>query len=359
MRKIDFHPTDAKPEDLNIQVGVSDKFQDADLKAKIQEIIDTQAPKTDNTPREEEKPVDISSTLERIAGKSGAYAKVEISSLLPTPSEWNQFTDISMDKKILMAESIYYNGLLQPIVVRAINEANDQFQILAGNTRTSLYDMLYDITGDAKYLAIDAKIYWYNELTDEQAREIVTDTNYVQRASLSAKDRAFCIHNKIEMLKSRKESDIMSKVAEQMNIKRSTVFYWDKIAKLIPKFFDRFQDDLISLKAASRIASFPPDIQEELYNMQDRLTDEIIMKVPAKTVHDEIIPMFNEIIDALNAPKPSYALEAMWEEDGHLLLKTQEPPPADTEPILLYLPTNKLKVFLKSYEDYIVQKKTE
>ena len=161
------------------------------------------------------------------------------------------------------------------------------------------------------------------------------------------------------MLKSRKESDIMSKVAEQMNIKRSTVFYWDKIAKLIPKFFDRFQDDLISLKAASRIASFPPDIQEELYNMQDRLTDEIIMKVPAKTVHDEIIPMFNEIIDALNAPKPSYALEAMWEEDGHLLLKTQEPPPADTEPILLYLPTNKLKVFLKSYEDYIVQKKTE
>ena len=355
MRRIDFHPTDAKPEDLNIQVGVSDKFQDADLKARLQEIIDTQAPQTNNAPREEEKPVDISSTLERIAGKSGAYSKVEISSLLPTPSEWNQFTDISMDKKILMAESIYYNGLLQPIVVRAVNEANDQFQILAGNTRTSLYNMLYDITGDAKYLAIDAKIYWFNELTDEQAREIVTDTNYVQRASLSARDRVFCIHNKIEMLKRRKESDIMSKVAEQMNIKRSTVFYWDKIAKLIPKFFDWFQDDFISLKAASRIASFPPAIQEELYEMRERLTDEIIMKVPAKTVYDEIIPLFNELIDASNAPKPSYGLDAMWEEDNHLMLRTKEKPPEGSEPLVLYLPSDKLSSFMKKYEEYVLK----
>lgn len=355
MRKINFHPIDAKPKDLNSQVGVSDKFQDSDLKAKLQEIIDTQAPKADNVPKEEQEPVNISTTLERIAGKSGSYAKVQISSLLPTPSDWNQFTAISMDKKILMAESIYYNGLLQPIVVRAINETNDKFQILAGNTRTSLYNMLYEITGDDKYLAIDAKIYWYNELTDEQAREIVTDTNYVQRASLSARDRVFCIHNKIEMLKRRKESDIMSKVAEQMNIKRSTVFYWDKIAKLIPKFFDWFQDDFMSLKAASRIASFPPAIQEELYEMRERLTDEIIMKVPAKAVYDDIIPLFNELIDASNAPKPSYELDAMWEEDNHLMVRTKEKPPKGSEPILLYLPNDKLNSFMKKYEDYVVK----
>ena len=359
MRKINFHPTDARPEDIKMEIGVSEKFKDSELKSKLQKIITTNGAQTEAVKEAETATVDISDTLERIAGTSGAYAKVERSKLLPTPQDWNQFTEISEDKKILMAESIYYNGLLQPIVVRAMDEKNTSFQILAGNTRNSLYGMLYDITGDDKYLSIDAKIYWFGELTDEQAREIVTDTNYVQRANLSARDRVFCIHNKIEMLKSRKESDIMSKVAEQMNIKRSTVFYWDKIAKLIPKFFDWFQDDFISLKAASRIASFPPDIQEELYEMRERLTDEIIMKVPAKTVHDEIIPMFNEIIDAFNAPKPSYALDAMWEEEGHLMLKTKEPPPADTEPILLYLPSNKLKIFLKSYEDYIVQKKIE
>ena len=359
MRKIDFHPTDARPEDIKMEIGVSEKFQDSELKSKLQKIITTQGVQTEAVKEAETAAVDISGTLERIAGTSGAYAKVERSKLLPTPQDWNQFTEIPEDKKILMAESIYYNGLLQPIVVRAMDEKNTSFQILAGNTRNSLYGMLYDITGDDKYLSIDAKIYWFGELTDEQAREIVTDTNYVQRANLSARDRVFCIHNKIEMLKSRKESDIMSKVAEQLNIKRSTVFYWDKIAKLIPEFFDMFQDDEFSLKAASRLASFPADIQQELYEMRDRLTDEIIMKVPAKTVHDEIIPMFNEIIDAFNAPKPSYTLDAMWEEEGHLMLKTQEPPPADSEPILLYLPTNKLKVFLKSYEDYIVQKKFE
>lgn len=356
MRKIDFHPTDARPEDIKEQIGVSEKFENAELKAKLQQLIDNKTPKEQLPETTEETSVDISDTLERIAGTSGAYAKVERNKLIPTPTDWNQFTEISEDKKILMAESIYYNGLLQPIVVRSINEDNSQFQILAGNTRNSLYGMLYEITNDEKYLAIDAKIYWYGELTDNQAREIVTDTNYVQRANLSARDRAFCIHNKIEMLKGRRESDIMNKVAEQMNIKRSTVFYWDKIAKLIPEFFDMFQNDEISLKASSRLASFPQDIQRELYEMRDLLTDEIIMKVPAKTVHDEIITKFHEIIDALSAPTPSYSLEAMWEEDGHLMFKTREKPPEDREPVLLYLPKNKLKAFLKSYEDFILQK---
>ena len=358
MRKIDFHPTDAKPEDIKDQIGVSKKFEDAELKAKLQQLIDTKSPKEQLPEPKEETSVDISGTLERIAGTSGAYAKVERSKLVPTPADWNQFTKISEDKKILMAESIYYNGLLQPIVVRAIKKDNSEFQILAGNTRNSLYGMLYDITNDEKFLSIDAKIYWYGELTDNQAREIVTDTNYVQRANLSARDRAFCIHNKIEMLKGRKESDIMNKVAEQMNIKRSTVFYWDKMASLIPEFYELFQKDKISLKASSRLASFPKDIQRELYKMRDLLTDEIIMKVPAKTVHNEIIAKFHEIIDALNAPTPSYSLEAMWEEDGHLMFKTSGKPPEDSEPVLLYLPKNKLKAFLKSYEEFVLKSST-
>ena len=358
MRKIDFHPTDAKPEDIKDQIGVSKKFEDAELKDKLQQLIDKKSPKEQIPDPKEETSVDISGTLERIAGTSGAYAKVERSKLVPTPADWNQFTEISKDKKILMAESIYYNGLLQPIVVRAINKDNSQFQILAGNTRNSLYGLLYDITNDEKYLSIDAKIYWYGELTDNQAREIVTDTNYVQRATLSARDRAFCIHNKIEMLKGRRESDIMNKVAEQMNIKRSTVFYWDKMANLIPDFYELFQKDKISLKASSRLASFPKDIQRELYKMRDLLTDEIIMKVPAKTVHDEIVAKFHEIIDSLSAPTPAYSLEAMWEEDGYLMFKTSEKPPENSEPVLLYLPKNKLKAFLKSYEEFILKSST-
>ncbi len=352
MKQFKFHDPNAKPEDIDVQLGVSNKFKDQDLKAQVEEMISNAVP----SPSNNEPTADITATLENIAGKTGAYARLHRSQLEDTPADWNQFTPISTDKKVLMAESIYCNGLLQPIVVRAINKENDHFQILAGNTRNELFGMLYDITKDEKYLSIDAKVYWYGELTDEQAREIVTDTNYVQRANLTAKDRVFCIHNKVEMLKKRGESDIMNKVAEQMEIKKSTAFYWNKLANLIPGFFDMFQNDQLSLVAASRLASFPHDVQHELYQMKDFLTNEIIMKVPAKAKEDMIVDLFQSHLDNATDPTPSYAIDSSWtEEDGKFVIRAKTAPPEGTQPLLLYLPQKKLKAFLKTYEDFLVK----
>jgi ParB family chromosome partitioning protein len=352
LKPLNFHNPDARPEDVDMQLGVSNKFKDPDLKAQVEEMIQNAVPSSHSN----EDTIDITSTLENIAGKSGAYARIPRSQLEGTPIEWNQFTPISTDKKVLMAESIYCNGLLQPIVVRAINESNDHFQILAGNTRNELFGTLYDITRDEKYLAIDAKVYWYGELTDEQAREIVTDTNYVQRANLTAKDRVFCIHNKVEMLKKRGESDIMAKVAEQMEIKKSTAFYWNKLANLISGFFEMFQSDKLSLLAASRLASFPQPVQYELYEMKDLLTNEVIMKVPAKAKEDRVVDLFRSILDSTTAPKPSYSIDASWtEEDGKFAIRAKTPPPEGSQPLLVYIPKKKLKAFLKTYEDFVVK----
>lgn len=348
MRPIKFHNINEKPD---IQLGVSNKFKNEELKKQVQEILN--AP---NKPIKEEEPiVDITSTLESIAGKSGAYARISRNQLISTPAEWNRFTPISTDKKVLMAESIYSNGLLQPIVVRAIDEDNKQFQILAGNTRNELFGLLYDLTQDEKYLAIDAKVYWYGELSDEQAREIVTDTNYIQRANLTARDRVFCIHTKIQMLKARKAVGIAEKVAEQMNLKRSTVFYWNKLVSLIPEFFDLFQDDAISLVAANRIASFPADVQKKLYEMKDILTNELIMKIPAKTKPEVVMSLVKSLLDEQTQPKVSYKLDSTWEEGDSFFMKATSKPPEGTKPFMIYIPENKLKVFLKTYKDFIVK----
>jgi len=347
LRPIKFHNINEKPD---IQLGVSNKFKNEELKKQVQEILN--AP---NKPVKEEPMIDITSTLENIAGKSGAYARIPREKLIATPEEWNKFTPISNDKKVLMAESIYSNGLLQPIVVRAISEDNTHFQILAGNTRNELFGILYDLTKDEKYLAIDAKVYWYGELSDEQAKEIVTDTNYIQRANLTARDRVFCIHNKIQMLKARKEKSIIDKVAVQLDLKRTTVFYWNKLTNLIPEFFDLFQADALSLVAASRLASFPQGVQRELYNMRDALTNELILKVPAKTKPEEIVPLFKSLLTEKETPKVSYKLDATWEEGNSFFMKATSKPPEGTKPFMIYIPENKLKVFLKTYEDFIVK----
>lgn len=353
MKPIKFHDPNAKPDDIKAQIGVSNKFKDKDLKEQIQKIINT--PEAVHTETVEEESVDITSTLEKIAGKSGVYARIPRNQLEPTPEEWNKFSPISDEKQIIMAESIYNNGLLQPIVVRALDKENKHFQILAGNTRNNLFDILYELTGDDKFLSIDAKVYWYGELTDEQAREIVTDTNYVQRANLSIRDKAFCISNKVKMLKLRKESRVTEKVAQQMNVKKSTVFYWSKLANLIDPFLDLFQEGVFSLVASSRLASFPEDIQRELYDIKDSLTNEIIMKVPAKTPPENIMELFNKVISESKKPKQQvYTLDDTWEDEGGFYMKASTKPPEGTKPFMVYIPENKLKTFLKVYEEFVV-----
>ena len=172
-RMINFTSSDARPEDIKGTIGVSDRFSDPELKKAVQESIqNTIQSKAVSAP---EKDTSVESILENIAGSSGSYQKIPRSELIATPAEWNQFSSISREKKILMAESIYRNGLQQPIVVRKLSD--HEYQILAGNTRNEIFGILYDLTGNDFYLSIDAKVYDINELSDDQAREIASDTN--------------------------------------------------------------------------------------------------------------------------------------------------------------------------------------
>ena len=44
-------------------------------------------------------------------------------------------------------------------------------------------------------------VYDYGAINDDQAQEIISDTNFVQRSNLPARDKALCIYNKMKMLK--------------------------------------------------------------------------------------------------------------------------------------------------------------
>ena len=322
---------------------------------------------------------DIDSTLLEIVGQKGAIGKVDRAQLIPTPEEWNRFTPIDNEKKILMAESIQVNGLLQPIIVRAIDPENNKFQILAGNTRNEVYGLLHEMTGEDKYLSIDAKIYWYGQINDDQAREIVSDTNYIQRGNLSNRDKAFCIHNKVEMLKKRNNrkwgtGDILTQVADQMGLKRTAVFYWNRIDKLISQFGEIFEKGGLTLKNASKIAGYPSSIQKKLYNeyMDNDIPkhgvnslDKITSKLPAKLEKDdieEIRYIVARISDSLtaqktenkNAPKKVH-IAKFKSSDGQYNILVRPSPSPDETCVVLYIPKDKLDKLQKDYGEYILE----
>lgn len=349
----DFHPTDvnAKPEDIAIPAGVGDLISDAIKKKDAVQPKPPQSEENDDTLKAQQ----AAERIEAIAGSEGTFQRIDRSLLDPTPEEWNDFSSIPDDRKVLMAESIYHNGLLQPIVVRGINEDNSRFQILAGNTRNEIFGYLYEATHDDKYLAIDAKVYLYGELTDDQAREIVSDTNYIQRASLSAHDRAFAIRTKLSMLRKRQAPFPFEKVAEEMDIQRSTVFYWDKIANLIPEFQQMFDNKELHLKSAARLGSFTQDVQGKLYDERDLLTEPVIMKISARTPSEKVMDVFHQILDDMSAPpSPHNGTFHIKSTNAGYTISIKAKHREDVIPLVVMVPKEKVDGFKNNNQKYLL-----
>ena len=164
---------------------------------------------------------------------------VPVDILEAAPDSWNFFTKPSKEKIVALAESIYYNGLLQPIVVRELDAEGKALQILAGHTRVEAYKALRETVGNEEYDMIAALVFPYHILSDDQAEDIVCDTNFMQRGTLSTMETARCIQLKARRIREkdrrRGEGSVADKISEYYHIKRASVFRWQRIANLIPE----------------------------------------------------------------------------------------------------------------------------
>jgi len=349
-----FHATrvDARPEDIQEPVGVSERFKNL-VEEKIAEHHEAeQEPTADAAPKE-----DIGVVLERTAGTVGEYKVIPCDMLSPTPDEWNQFTPISEEKKVLMADSIHRTGLQQPIVVREMDATPSGYQVLAGNTRTEIYRLLYEITQDERYLSIPAIVYQYGVIDDDKAREIVTDTNYVQRAELSKKDRAFAVHEKMTLLRKQHIQFPLDRVAEALKMGRTSVYKWERISNLIPGLFDLYDKDQIDANAAARLGTFSHDVQKELLKEKSLLSNETIRQIPAKTIEKNVVETFRGVIARATEPENHSIVSVKWHvkksEEGYRII-ADGVNDESVQPFVVLLPPDKIKRFQKAYASFIL-----
>lgn len=235
------------------------------------------------------EPIPIKDESRDIIPEGYEIKKIPRNQLENAPDEWNFFSKPDKSKLLMMAESIYVNGLLQPIVVRELGE--DRYQILAGHTRNTVFGILYDMLGDDKYLYIDAIIYPKDALSDNQAQDIICDTNFMQRGNLPPREMTKCIMRKAQRLKedhSYGGGDIASKIAEEYHIKRSMVFVWKKLANLIDEFNDIVENKVITVKNAYKLACLSQEDQRSLFCSHGNfITNESLRTVkPSHTLKD-------------------------------------------------------------------------
>lgn len=210
--------------------------------------------------------------------------KMDIELLEMAPGEWNFYPPLSEEEFERLVYSILENGLLHPIVVRRVE---DKHIILSGHNRVRAFNeiaknyekkikgletkySLPEHLNKADFLQIMCLL--KEDISDEDAREIIIDANYIQR-KLSPKlltksviEKYKIVQNRrnlSEEYKSQKTRDI---VAQEFKLSGRHIDRYKKLDKLNKDILELFYDGKISLDLASKIALLKDNVQNKIAN---------------------------------------------------------------------------------------------
>jgi len=208
-------------------------------------------------------------------------AQISIESLVPFTE--NPFKLYSGQKLEDMIESIKENGVITPIVVRRMD--NEKYEILSGHNRANAAKL-------AGLNIVPAII--KENISDANARIIVTDTNFMQRsiADMLPSEMARALKMQLEACKeAKKKQKLINEVendsnldqikgstqgtplvhpgksvqmmAENNGMNRENIRRYIRLNSLIPALLDRVDEGLISLRPAVDL-SYIKDREQKL-----------------------------------------------------------------------------------------------
>jgi ParB family chromosome partitioning protein len=203
-----------------------------------------------------------------------------------------------------MVRSITELGVIVPVIVRPVGGGEETYEILSGHNRVNAAKI-----AGLKKVPVVIK----TDLTDNEAKLIVTETNLVQRsfADLSHSERAIALHTHLEALKNAKggqgtRTDLLNEIetlsnpheikenvtsalierklesrevtAEKYGLSRASVSRYARLNFLNKLLLDRVDTDEIGIYPAVSLSYLSPDEQTAL----NRLLSETAYKVDMK-----------------------------------------------------------------------------
>lgn len=233
-----------------------------------------------------------------VGEKDRPVVKLPLTSLQPAPKEWNFFPSISPSKMLEMMFSIQENGLFNPIIVW---EKKDGYMILSGHNRVEAYSRILteyrETEGfvEEEYARIPAIILEEDEINENKAREIIIDTNYLQRDN-DRRLMPIIVENRIKIVKNRrdKKGRTIEIVAKELGLSKTKVYEDFVIGeKIIPELSEMFFDGVITKKSLLKFANYNKGVQQFLYqNFKDTITNENCMKIKTNMDREELSKLF-------------------------------------------------------------------
>ncbi|RIL70869.1 nucleoid occlusion protein [Staphylococcus devriesei] len=176
--------------------------------------------------------------------RNSSVESIQIERIVPNRYQPRQVFDSSKINEL--AESIEEHGLLQPIVVRPIEE--NMYEIIAGERRFRALQSLHKAQADVIIRHMD----------DEQTAVVALIEN-IQRENLSAVEEAEAYKKLLEI-----GETTQSELAKSLGKSQSFIANKLRLLKLAPKVITRLREGKVTERHARAVLSLEPEDQEQL-----------------------------------------------------------------------------------------------
>lgn len=257
---------------------------------------------------------------------------IDIDKLVDAPKDWNFYGDLPIDKMEELVDSIRANGLLVPLIVW--EQEDGTYMILSGHNRKNAIvqlleeyktyfpvkfeeEKMFYITNEKikpvfnlNFIAtlVDTKrihcfVKKINEISEEGARDIIVDTNWVQRILTTMQKANSIIYKYTSIGRKQKAKNgegknegIRDIIAAQYKLKGRQVSNYLRLNYLIPEFQEQLQLNNLSIKAGVVLSQFPQDMQNWIYNKYgETLCNKNILHLKKEMTKLEIKKIFSNI----------------------------------------------------------------
>ena len=176
--------------------------------------------------------------------RNSSVESIQIERIVPNRYQPRQVFDSS--KITELAESIDEHGLLQPIIVRPIEE--NMYEIIAGERRFRALQSLHKSQADVII----------RHMNDEETAVVALIEN-IQRENLSAVEEAEAYKKLLEI-----GGTTQSELAKSLGKSQSFIANKLRLLKLAPKVINRLREGKITERHARAVLSLKEDDQEKL-----------------------------------------------------------------------------------------------
>lgn len=240
------------------------------------------------------------------------YTTLSISVLDEAPREWNFFPKLEPTKFLQLKMSIMNNGILDPIIVW--EQENGRYMILSGHNRVRANQEIIAEYADVENLSRDYEhvpviIYGKDEIDEYKAKEIIIDTNYIQRGQFEPELRVLIVKNRMDLMKTQTDEKgrRIDQIENDLGIKKSAIYEDLQIGeKIIPELRQLYYDRKINRKAVLKFVHFMEPEQKKLFEKYgDVMTSANVSKLKkSMRMDDEFEQIFHpEVVVQMKSVK--------------------------------------------------------